>query len=251
MRLAIETIRLPTKRPFCWRAVRILGVLFIVGKLANIPLLLVSRPSMEPLSTWVIGGSLGFVVIGISLYLAGRIGIGLPLLEGLLGKEGFLQWRRSVFSLALMISIAASLPFLLVNLNVDPERYPALWKWLLSSMDAGVGEEIFYRFFLMTLIAWLGSLVWQDGDGRPTRTVFWIAIFLAGLIFGWGHVDDAVFDHGINFAIARLMIFNSLLGITFGWLYWKQGLESAILAHFMVDVVGFVVVVPVYLSLFA
>jgi len=62
MRLAIDAISLPLKRPFRWRAVWILGVFFIVGKLANIPLLLVFRSSMEPMSTWVIGGGLGFVV---------------------------------------------------------------------------------------------------------------------------------------------------------------------------------------------
>ncbi|GMR11663.1 MAG: hypothetical protein BMS9Abin28_2500 [Anaerolineae bacterium] len=38
MLLAIDAIWLPTERPFRWRAVWMLGALFIVGKLANIPL---------------------------------------------------------------------------------------------------------------------------------------------------------------------------------------------------------------------
>ncbi|MFQ5857012.1 MAG: ATP-binding cassette domain-containing protein [Anaerolineae bacterium] len=41
---------------------------------------------------------------------------------------------------------------------------------------------------------------------------------------------------------------NSPRGVAFGWLYWKQSLESVILAHFMVDAVGFVAVVPACLS---
>ena len=48
-------------------------------------------------------------------------------------------------------------------------------------MDAGVQEEIFSRLFLMTLFVWLGSLVWREPDGRPTRVVFWIAIIISGV----------------------------------------------------------------------
>ena len=28
---------------------------------------------------------------------------------------------------------------------------------------------------------------------------------------------------------------NDLAGLAFGWLYWKRGLESAMLAHFSAD----------------
>jgi len=30
---------------------------------------------------------------------------------------------------------------------------------------------------------------------------------------------------------------NGLGGLAFGWLYWKQGLESAMIAHFSADIV--------------
>jgi membrane protease YdiL (CAAX protease family) len=30
---------------------------------------------------------------------------------------------------------------------------------------------------------------------------------------------------------------NGLGGLAFGWLYWKRGLESAIMAHFSADIV--------------
>jgi hypothetical protein len=30
---------------------------------------------------------------------------------------------------------------------------------------------------------------------------------------------------------------NGLLGVGFGWLYWKYGLESAMLGHFSADIV--------------
>lgn len=37
-------------------------------------------------------------------------------------------------------------------------------------------------------------------------------------------------------------------GIIFGWLYWKLGIECAILAHFAIDAVASGIVVPAYSS---
>jgi membrane protease YdiL (CAAX protease family) len=153
-----------------------------------------------------------------------------------------------VFALALLVVSAASLPFLLLNLNVAAEGYPPAWQLVLASLDAGVQEEIFSRLFLMTLLAWLGGLVRRGEDGRPSRGVVWTAIILSGLTFGWGHVDDQIYGAEIAGALAAVMLVNTALGVTFGWLYWKQGLESAILAHFLVDAVGSAVVIPAYMS---
>ncbi len=44
------------------------------------------------------------------------------------------------------------------------------------------------------------------------------------------------------------MTVNTLFGVAFGWMYWKLGLESAMLAHFLVDAVTFVIVIPGFLS---
>jgi hypothetical protein len=37
--------------------------------------------------------------------------------------------------------------------------------------------------------------------------------------------------------IVRTIVLNALLGIPFGWLYWRWGLEYAMLAHFCADLV--------------
>jgi len=37
--------------------------------------------------------------------------------------------------------------------------------------------------------------------------------------------------------ITRALLLNGLGGLAFGWLYWKQGLESAMIAHFSADIV--------------
>ena len=37
--------------------------------------------------------------------------------------------------------------------------------------------------------------------------------------------------------VARTVMLNGLAGLGFGWLYWRQGFESAVLAHFCADLV--------------
>jgi membrane protease YdiL (CAAX protease family) len=37
--------------------------------------------------------------------------------------------------------------------------------------------------------------------------------------------------------VIRAIILNGIAGVAFGWLYWKMGLESAMLSHFFTDVV--------------
>ncbi|PKL71234.1 MAG: CPBP family intramembrane metalloprotease, partial [Methanobacteriales archaeon HGW-Methanobacteriales-2] len=37
--------------------------------------------------------------------------------------------------------------------------------------------------------------------------------------------------------IARAIVLNGIGAIIFGWLYWKKGLESAMISHFSADIV--------------
>jgi membrane protease YdiL (CAAX protease family) len=41
--------------------------------------------------------------------------------------------------------------------------------------------------------------------------------------------------------ITRAIVLNGGGGLAFGWLYWKQGLESAMIAHFSADIVVHVI----------
>jgi hypothetical protein len=244
----IETHLLPAKRPFSWRALVILVALQFVGNLASIPLLRATGRPVEPPTAWLLWTAVSIPIIGLALFLGARTGLGAPLLEGQLkaGKVG--SWGRRVLALSLLLAIGGSLPFLLVNLTIEPERYPGAWRLILASVDAGVQEENFMRLFLMTLFVWLGHLVWRDEDGRPTRQVFWSAILLSGVLFGWDHVDDHVASLGLRGELLTILVLNTIFGILFGWLYWRLGLECAILAHFLVDAIGSGLVLPTYLS---
>lgn len=248
IQMNLETVSLPTSRPFSWRALWILVGLQLLGNLAAIPLLRATNNLVEPVSDWILWTAVSVPMIGIGLYLAGRIGLGVPFVEGQLKGGEISNWAGRVFALSLIVAIAGSLPFLLVNLNVNPEAYPASWMLVLASVQAGIREEIFMRLFLMTILAWLGGLVQREEDGRPSPTVMWCAVILSGFLFGYAHIDQVVPTPEIYDALILMLMVNMMFGIVFGWLYWKQGLESAILAHFMVDALGSGLVVPAFLS---
>lgn len=247
----ISSFSLPTKRPFSWRALLILGLLQLVGNLASIPWLRAIGMPVEPLELWLLWTVLSFVIIGSGLALGARTGLGAPFLEGQTRKGERARWAGRIVALAFLFAILASLLLLPFNLGGERGDYPASWRIFLAAIDAGVQEEVFSRLFLVTLFAWMGAFVRRDADGRPATAIIWSAIVLSGLLFGWAHIDDKVLNPSFHASVteyALIMAAATLLGIGLGWLYWKQGLECAILAHFLVDALGAGIVVPVFLT---
>jgi membrane protease YdiL (CAAX protease family) len=245
----IKSIRLPTRRSFSWRALWILVALQLLGNLLSIPTIIASNLPIEPLLNWVLLTALSIPIIAIALFLGGKIGLGAPLIEGYLHGQERRRWARTVVALSVLVAVAATPLILLLNQNVAPEGYPAIWKLALASVDAGVQEEIFSRLLLMTGLAWLGSLAWHEEDGRPIEAVLWTAILISGILFGWAHVDDKLSIPGVSLSdYLILMLVSSIYGIVFGWLYWKLGIECAILAHFAIDALATGIIVPVYIS---
>ncbi|GAB4478073.1 MAG: CPBP family intramembrane metalloprotease [Elainellaceae cyanobacterium] len=110
-----------------------------------------------------------------------------------------------------------------------------LWKGLLASIYGGITEELWLRLGLMTLIAWV---LWRL-VARPVSPPDWIfgtAIALSALLFGLGHLPAAAGVWPLTgVVIGRSLLLNGLLGLVFGALYWKIGLEAAMLAHFCAD----------------
>ncbi len=245
----IDSIHLPTKRPFSWRALWILVALQLLGNLLSIPTLKASNlPVGSPLS-WILWTAISIPMIALALFLGGRIGLGAPLLEGYIGAEERRHWVRTIVAFSVLVAAAATPLILLLNQNITPEGYPAPWKLILAAVDAGVQEEIFNRLLLMTGIAWIGSLVWREADGRPTRTVVWIAILISAILFGWAHVDDKLSIPGVPVSEYLILISTSALyGVVFGWSYWKLGIECAILVHFTIDAFAAGIIIPAYIS---
>ncbi|GAB4179529.1 MAG: hypothetical protein Fur006_12860 [Coleofasciculaceae cyanobacterium] len=93
------------------------------------------------------------------------------------------------------------------------------------------------RLFCTTLIVWLLWKIFARQRSQPTTLMFWVAIVTAAILFGVGHLPAAATVWPLTpVVIARTITLNALLGIPFGFLYWRWGLEYVI-AHFVADLV--------------
>lgn len=198
----------------------------------------------------------------MGLSFANGIGLGLPILKAWLypqevGADARPLWPkiRAFLPLSVIIGVVGSLliigldafifqPLLKVQVGIDnplgagSAHTPAAWQGLLASFYGGINEEILLRLLVMSFLAWIGRSISHKPDGRPTLAVLWIANVLAAVLFGLGHLPvTSTLVTLTPLVVTRAIVLNGLLGVGFGYLYFKHGLESAMLSHFTADIV--------------
>lgn len=105
----------------------------------------------------------------------------------------------------------------------------------------GITEELLLRWGLMTALVWLIWTFLQRRDGAPAPGYVWLAITMSALLFGAGHLPAAVALVGALNASAVVWVVgvNTAFGLLFGYLFWRSGLESAMVAHALTHVVNY------------
>jgi membrane protease YdiL (CAAX protease family) len=103
----------------------------------------------------------------------------------------------------------------------------------------GLTEELLLRWGIMTLLVWAIWRLFQRRQAKPTTLTFVAAILISSLLFALGHLPTAIMLVGERtFSIIFFVVVaNSAFGLVAGYLYWKYGLESAMIAHMLVHVV--------------
>ncbi|NEQ29129.1 MAG: CPBP family intramembrane metalloprotease, partial [Microcoleus sp. SIO2G3] len=111
--------------------------------------------------------------------------------------------------------------------------------FLTRILYGGVTEEILIRWGLMTLLVWVLWRLFQRGQWMPNVTCFAIAIAISSLIFWIGHLPIAfVLSTEVTASLVGYVIIgNSIFGLIAGYLYWKKGLEAAMIAHMLFHVI--------------
>jgi membrane protease YdiL (CAAX protease family) len=183
--------------------------------------------------------------IEVGLRLGPPIGLRAPILFSLLGGERIEESQlRRILGVALgggavVGFLALGLSELLQPLLPEPRMPIPEWGPLvgfLASVGAGISEEIMFRFGFMTLFAWAGARLFGR-DGSPTPFI-WSSNVLAALLFGAAHLPQASYFFDLTSAVVFVVLaLNALIGIFCGWLFWRYGIVSAMLAHFSTDVV--------------
>jgi hypothetical protein len=175
--------------------------------------------------------------------------LGAPLLTALSTRSpGALRRLAKVTALAAGIGLSTGLILWLLRLATAdslPAELPELGHrgavgGLLVSISAAIGEEVWLRLGVLTIVGWF--LVRALGQPGLTPRIAWIAISVSALAFGAIHLPQlAAAGAATPVGIAATMLGNTTVGIVCGWLYWKHGIISAITAHFAIDLVLHVV----------
>lgn len=190
----------------------------------------------------------------VGLWVAPRIGLGAPYLEHWFDGAprphrpfSSIVWPAFFWAVVTAIIAFAIDGFFRYSLRVDfpaPEIHArinvAWWRSALASFWAPWAEETFDRLFLLSLIAWLLMKVFRvSGEGTGRSIALWIAIVATSLFFGWYHIsNEQIFANPVAGIVQlRTILIIAPVGLAFGWLYVRRGLEAAILSHFIIDVI--------------
>ncbi len=233
------------------------SVLAIAGALATaalLPYMLEAMPAMfarvhVPMAVLVLAQSAqALVLVGVlallGLRMAPRAGLDLPWLRALLARKPLPAFP---WALAVLSGLGAGALVIAASMLIDPHLPAPLhahaagpasasaWHGFLASFYGGIVEEVELRLFVMTLLVWV---VAKLRGKSPAAGLYWFAILGAALLFGAGHLPAAAQIWPLDaIVVARVVLLNAMAGVVFGWLYWKRGLEVAMLAHFSADLV--------------
>ena len=198
------------------------------------------------------------VAVFIGLQLAHSVGLSAPAAEALAKGDSFLSALKPQVLPGLIAGaiggVAILSSWLLFRSILPPvfitraENLNTSMPFLTRVLYGGVTEELLLRWGLLTLLVWALWRMFQGGRGKP-RTIYVVsAIVISSVVFGIGHLPLVV-ALGVNFTvpIVTFVVFaNSLFGLIAGYLYWKKGLEAAIIAHMTTHLV---IVTAIYLAM--
>lgn len=177
------------------------------------------------------------------LFLAGKVGLHAPAIEAWARREGFVSRLTPQIVPGVVAGLLCGIgliglwmaftPLLTKEFAARVEEFNKFIPAVIRFLYGGFTEEILLRWGLMTFLVWVFWKVIQKGIGEPSRIIVIAAIMISALIFAAGHLPIAIMLAGeANAVIVAFVIAgNSLFGIVAGFLYWKKGLESAMIAH--------------------
>jgi hypothetical protein len=108
--------------------------------------------------------------------------------------------------------------------------------WFLHAFSTV--SALLMRLFILSVCAWLLGRISHAPARLPSRGVMWGAVIISALVFAGGHLPATSLTVAITpLVVVRALVLNGMLGLLYGYLYWRRGLEAAMLGHFSSDVV--------------
>lgn len=168
---------------------------------------------------WASGGTPNWSEIRESLPLAAALGAGLFVVVAIL-DVAFSQFTE----------------FPIIDSPTDADALSDLFASIpMRLFYGGITEEILVRWGFMAPVAyalWWGRNRLGDATETPSETIMWVAIAVSAVVFGVGHLPALASTSGLTTPlIVRTVVLNAIVGVGFGWLFWRRSLETAMIAH--------------------
>ncbi len=182
------------------------------------------------------------VALAVGTALAPKIGLAAPLIESALPGRSPWDIVRSQVPVATLGAIATATVLVVYATFVTPRlsaetglaaKLSAFEVPLITRvLYGGITEEILARWGLVSLFAWVAWRLGRRHD-PPAPGYFILAIGLAALLFAAGHLPllFVVTQQPPFWLAAAVLVGNVVPGMVFGWLFWRYGIEAAIMAH--------------------
>jgi hypothetical protein len=188
------------------------------------------------------------------LWAARKLGMGAPVLDAWLAGDAMPYDLRRSALITTALGIASGLLCLALDLLVfsplDPnglgrilqQKQPPAWAGFLASFAGGMSEEVQLRLFLLSFLAlgirYVSGFLFPGRSSPLTPAVFWSANIIAAVIFGLGHLPaTAALVPLTPLLIVRAIVLNGMIGVVAGFLFWRRGIEMAMVCHFFADIV--------------
>lgn len=223
-------------------------ILWLAGMVGVLSMLLMPLPLPEgiaiPIPSWLLKllsliqpAILLALAVWAGVKLAPRVNLSAPGFEALAAHRDFSAALRpqitpglagGLFGGVVLVIASFFMPAALAGAEevVDP---PLATRMLYG----GITEELLVRWGLMTVLLWASWRLFQSKEEAPRLVLVWSAIVLSALLFGVSHLPAAfvLAEVVTSYLMAYIIIANALFGMVAGYLYWKHGLEAAIVAH--------------------
>ena len=185
----------------------------------------------------------------IGARLASKVGLSSPAAEALAGGQPVGSALRPqvlpgalgavIGGISILVAAAVFKPFLTPETIQRVAQFGGLMPFPTRLLYGGLTEEVLLRWGFMTLIVWAVWRVFQKKLMKPSKGSFIVAILISSIVFAIGHLPIAIgVLHDTSVALIMFVIVaNSAFGLVAGFLYWRHGLESAMIAHVLGHVV--------------
>jgi hypothetical protein len=230
-----------------WSAGTLGAVTVAVGVLPQI-----SAKMPLPAPLWLITLASVFqsaLVVALAVWsgtaLAPAVGLRAPAFEAAATRRPVMPALKPQVLPGLIAGVLGGL-LLFVSLRLSPAAIAGLQDQFSPPLYArmlygGITEEVLLRWGLMTAFTWLAWRYVQGKRGDVNPGLTWLAIAVSALLFGVGHLPVASYLIGsLNGPVVVFVVgLNATFGLLFGWLFWRRGLESAMVAHAVTHLVSY------------